>query len=105
VETLIALGILGVVVPASLNAFGVIFLAEIRLRELTRKASGAEWWFSRLDLPVSQAGVDAMPREEERGKMRFSWETEKADHGALRVTLRVSNGAPGDVPFVMTRVY
>jgi type II secretory pathway component PulJ len=104
VEVLLALCILGAAVPAALNAFGVAFMSEIRLRALSSKAFGAEWWFNRLDLPVSLAALDGMPRTDESGRMRFSWETENESSGALRVTLSVSDGARGDVPLVMSRV-
>jgi hypothetical protein len=105
VEVLFALGILGVAIPAALDAFGAVLMSEIRIRELSRKAFGAEWWFNSLELPVSPTVLDAMPRADESGKMRFSWEIEEEAYGAFRVTLRVSNGALGDVPFVMSRVY
>jgi hypothetical protein len=105
VEVLFALGILGAVIPAALSAFGAVLMSEIRVCGLPRKAFGAEWWFNRLELPVSSVVLDAMPRADESGKMRFSWETEEEAHGALRVTLRVSNGALGDAPFVTSRVY
>jgi hypothetical protein len=104
VEILLALGILGAAMPAVLNAFGVAFMSEIRLHALSRKAFGAEWWFNRLELPVSSAALDGMPRKDESGRMHFRWETENESYGTLRVTLSVSDGARGDVPFVMSRV-
>jgi hypothetical protein len=104
VEVLVALGILGTVIPASLGAFGVVFASEIRVGEVSRKAFGAEWWFNRLEFPVSPANLESMPRADESGRMRFSWETENEAYGAVRVTLSVSGETPGDVPFVTTRV-
>jgi hypothetical protein len=105
VEALFALGILGAAIPAAFSAFGSAFMAEIRIHEASRKAFGAEWWFNRLEPPVSAAALDAMPRADEQGKTRFSWEAEKDAHGALQVTLSVSNGALDDVPFVTSRVF
>ena len=80
-------------------------MAEIRIHEASRKAFGAEWWFNRLELPVSASALDSMPRADERGKMRFRWETEDGAHGSVRVTLSVTDGALGDVPFVISRVF
>ncbi|MDR2175505.1 MAG: hypothetical protein LBO82_06165 [Synergistaceae bacterium] len=104
-EVLIAACILGAVLPPVFSAFGSIFMSEVRVHEASLKAFGAEWWFNRLELPVSAAALDAMPREDERGRMRFRWETEKDAHGALRVTLSVSGRAWGDVPLVTSRVF
>jgi hypothetical protein len=104
-EVLLALGILGAILPAAFSAFGAAFMSEMRIRETSRKAFGAEWWFNRLEIPVSAVALNAMPRADERGKMRFRWKTESDARGALRITLSVTNGAPGDAPFVMSRVF
>ncbi|MDR1650053.1 MAG: hypothetical protein LBR71_07305 [Synergistaceae bacterium] len=105
VEVLFALGIAGVVIPAALDAFGAVLMSEARIREVSCKTFGAQWWFNRLEFPVSPVVLNAMPSVDERGKMRFSWEMEEDSHGAFRVTLKVSNGASGDAPFVTSRAY
>jgi hypothetical protein len=98
---------LGLIIPPSLDALGAVFAAEMRIHERERKVSRAEWWFSRLEFPVSQAQIDAAPRTDESGATRFDWETETLPHqyNALRVTLHVSNGTGSDVPFTLTRIY
>ena len=105
IEVLLALAILGIALPALFSAFGTVFMAEIRIHEVSRKAFCAEGWFSRLELPVSAAALSAMPRADENGKTRFRWETEKDACGAILVTLSVSNGALGDIPFVTSRAF
>ena len=105
IEILIALGILAVIVPVSLEAFSTVYTSELRLYERAEKASCAAWWFNRLELPLSPSGLDEAPRVDESGRMRFIWEMSPSEHGASRVTLFVTNGAPGDVPFKETRVY
>jgi type II secretory pathway component PulJ len=104
-EVLIALGVLGVIVPTSLDAFGTAFSAELRIHQRADKASYAEWWFNQLEFPVSPADIDAAPRRDALGKMRFEWETKPLANDALQVTLRVSNGSPADAVFTAIRVY
>ncbi|MDR2179892.1 MAG: hypothetical protein LBP21_06265 [Synergistaceae bacterium] len=105
VEVLVALGVLETVVLASIDAFGTAFVAELHIQERARKAACAEWWFNRLEPPVSQASVEKAPRADEYGKMRFEWETIPGGYNTLRVILRVSNGSGSDVPFIISRVY
>ncbi|MDR1979457.1 MAG: hypothetical protein LBQ42_12050 [Synergistaceae bacterium] len=105
VEILVALGVLETVVLTSIEAFATAFTAELRIQEKANKASYAEWWFNRLGFPVSQADIDAAPRTDEYGKMRFDWDTTPGDHNTFYVTLRVSNGTGTDVPFTISRVY
>jgi hypothetical protein len=105
VEVLVALCVLGLVIPSSLEALGTVFSAEIRIHQWARKASYAEWWFDRLEVPVSQSVIDAAPRTNDSGAVRFDWETEFCEYGALRVTLHVSNGTGFDVPFTLSRIY
>ena len=105
VEVLVALGVLEVVVLTSIQAFGTVFATELQIQERARKASYAEWWFNRLESPVSQAKIDKAPRTDEHGKMRFEWSTVPGGHNTLHVTLRVSNGSDSDVPFTLSRVY
>ena len=103
VEILIALGVLAVVVPVSLNAFGTVFTAEFRIHERVEKASCAEWWFNQLNFPVQATDLNKAPQC--YGKMNFTWEASSSAHDALRITLRVTNGEPSDVPFTESRVY
>ncbi|MDR1377054.1 MAG: prepilin-type N-terminal cleavage/methylation domain-containing protein [Synergistaceae bacterium] len=105
VEVLVALGILGTVVLGSLETFGMAFTMELRIQEQARKASYAEWWFNRLEFPLTQAKVDKAPRTDEYGGTRFEWSTVPGDYNTLRVILRVSNGSKSDTPFVTSRVY
>jgi hypothetical protein len=104
-EILIALCVLGVIVPPSIEALGIAFATELRIHERARKAFYAEWWFNRLELPVSQSMIDAAPPMDESGTMYFSWETEVCEYDAIRITLHVSNGTESDVPFTVSRVY
>jgi hypothetical protein len=104
-ELLIALSVLGAMIPALLGAFETVFLSGLQSNEYTNRISGAEWWFNRLETPARQADVDAMPRTDGSGKLRFRWETKMSEHGALHVTLSVSGGSETDAPFVTTRVY
>jgi hypothetical protein len=105
VEVLVALGVLGTVILSSLETFGMALVMELRIQERARKASCAEWWFNRLEPPLSQAKVDESPRAHESGGMIFTWSTIPGDYNTLRVILRVSNGSESDVPFVVSRVY
>ncbi|MDR1875797.1 MAG: hypothetical protein LBQ90_12395 [Synergistaceae bacterium] len=104
IELVISLCVLGMMIPAFLGAFGTAFPAGLRIGERADRACGAEWWFNRLEFPVLPS-LGAMPRTDETGKLRFGWEAETGDWGAVRVTLTVSGGARADAPFVMTRVY
>ena len=103
VEVLMALGVLGLVIPASLNAFGTVFVAEIRIQARVEKTESADWWFNQLSFPVYIADLNNAPQS--RGRMRFTWETSSGAHGALHITLHVSSGAPFDVPLTVSRVY
>jgi hypothetical protein len=102
---MLSIGILGAVLPGALSAFGSVFMSEMRIHEASRKVFGAEWWFNRLELPVSVSALNAMPRADGHGKTLFRWETEGGAYGAVRVTLSVSNGALDDAPFVTSRVF
>jgi len=104
VEVLIALCVLGIVVPASFSAFGNTFLAGLKVRENAYMISSAEWWFSRLPSPVDKTDIDAAPKVDERGRARFEWETEDLDNGAISVTLRVIASALGS-PFTIRRIH
>jgi hypothetical protein len=103
VEILTALGVLGVIIPTSLDAFGVVFMAEVFIHERVAKASSAEWWFNQLEFPVSPADVGAAPQTD--GRMRFRWETTPGAHDTLEIILYVSNGALSDAPYKESRVY
>jgi hypothetical protein len=102
VEVLIALSVLMVLIPVALGDFGTVFAAGARLQERAAKAAWAEWWFNRLESPASPGTVDAAPRGD--GQARFSWQVTPSAYGALRVTLSVTNGVAGDVPFTQSRV-
>ena len=104
VEVLMALCVLGIVVPASLGALGNAFMAELRIHESAYMISAAEWWFSRLKFPMHSADIDAAPRVDKYGKARFDWDTENLDNGAIRVTLRVY-GRFSAAPFTVSRIY
>ena len=104
IEVLIALCVLGIVVPASLGALGNVLAADIKVRENAYMVSSAEWWFSRLTFPVHDADIDAAPRVDNRGKARFDWETENLQNGAIRVTLRV-RGSLSASPFTVSRIF
>jgi hypothetical protein len=82
-----------------------MFAWELKAHDSARRASAAESWFNRLGFPLSPEDVEAMPRADAHGGLRFSWETAPCGYGAFRVTLSVSNGAPGDIPFIESRVY
>ena len=83
VEILIALDILAVVVPVSFGALSTVFTSELRLHQRAEKALCAEWWFNRLETPLSASGLSAAPQMDGRGKMRFSWEASPLEYGAL----------------------
>ena len=104
IEVLIALCVLGIVVPASLGALGNVLAADLKFRESAYIVSSAEWWFSRLTFPVYEDDIDASPRMDNYGKARFDWETEKLHNGAIRVTLRVMGRLSGS-PFTVSRIY
>ncbi len=105
VEILVALLILGLVIPVSFGAFGSSFMIGFRMREYADKVAYAEWWFNRLECPVSQTAIEAMPRADSEGRMHFSWTAVGGDYGSIRVVLSVSNGSKSDNPFVISRVY
>ena len=104
VEVLIALCVLGMVVPASLGALGYVLAADLKIHENAYMVSSAEWWFGRLTFPVHEAGIDAAPRMDSHGKARFDWETEILHNGAIRVTLRVMGRLSGS-PFTVSRIF
>ena len=104
IEVLVALCVLGIAVPASLDALGNAFVAEFRVHESAYMISAAEWWFARLSFPVHRPDIDASPRADEYGRARFEWTTEDLDNGAIRVTLRVYGRSSG-MPFTVSRVY
>ncbi len=105
VEILVALLILGLLIPVSFGAFGSSFMIGLRTREYADKVAYAEWWFNRLECPVSPISIEAMPRSDFKGRMHFSWSTIAGDYGTVRVALSVSNGSKSDIPFVISRVY
>ena len=104
VEVLMALCVLGIVVPTSLGALGSVLMADMKVHESVYMVSSAEWWFSRLEFPVHRADIDAAPRIDEHSKIRFDWETEDLHNGAIRVTLRVHGRLSGSV-LTVSRVY
>ena len=104
IEVLMALIVLGIVVPASLGALGGVLTADLKVLESAYLISSAEWWFGRLTFPVSRDDVDAAPRADEHGKVRFDWETEGLHNGAIRVTLRVY-GRLSRAPFTVSRIF
>ena len=104
VEVIMALCVLGIVVPVSLSALGDVLTANLKIHENVGMISSAEWWFSRLTPPVHRADIDAAPREDRHGKARFEWETENLHNGAMRVTLRVIGRLSGSV-LTVSRVY
>ena len=103
VEILMTLCVLGLVIPASLSAFGIVFMAELRIHEHVEKAESAEWWFNQLNFPVHVPDLNDAPQS--HGRMHFTWESRLGDHGALHITLHVTNRAPLDVPLTVSRVY
>ena len=104
VEVLMALCVLGIVVPAALGALGSVLTADLKVRENAYMISAAEWWFNRLTFPVHRADIDASPREDGYGKARFDWKTEKLHNGAILVTLRVMGRFPGS-SFTVSRIF
>ena len=104
VEVLMALCVLGIVVPASLGALGSVLMADLKVHESAYMVSSAEWWFSRLESPVRRAGIDAAPKVDGHSKIRFDWETEDLHNGAIRVTLRVHGRLSGSL-LTVSRVY
>ena len=104
VEVVIALCVLGIVVPASLGALGNVLMAELKVHENAYMMSSAEWWFGRLTFPVHEDDIDAAPRTDNYGKARFDWETEFLQNGAIRVTLRVTGPLSGS-PFTVSRIF
>ena len=103
VEILIALAVLGALIPVSLNAFATTFTAAVRIHERVEKAAGAEWWFNQLSFPTHISELNGAPRR--HGRMSFAWETRAGPHNTLHITLRVTNGSPSDVPFTESRFY
>ncbi|MCL2009905.1 MAG: hypothetical protein FWG71_05090 [Synergistaceae bacterium] len=104
IEVLVALCVLGIVVPPALGALGGVLAAELKFHENARMISSAEWWFSRLTFPVYGHDIDAAPREDKYGKTRFEWDTENLENGAIRVTLRV-HGRFSVLPFTVSRIF
>ena len=103
VEILTALGVLGVIIPTSIDAFGAVFMAEIFIHERVAEAAGAEWWFNQLEFPVSPADVDAAPQTD--GKMRFRGKKTPGAHGTLEIILYVSNGTLSGAPYKAYKAY
>ena len=103
VEVLMALFVLGIVIPTSLGALGNTFMAELKVHESAYLISSAEWWFSRFTFAVSEADINAAPKVDMHGVTRFDWETENLDDGAIMVTLRVYGRLPGP-PLTIKRV-
>ena len=104
VEVLIALCVLGIIVPASLSALGDALVAELKIQENAGLVSSAEWWFSRLTYPARRADLDAAPRVDEYGKARFAWDIKDLENGAVQVTLRVYGRFQGS-RFTVSRIY
>ena len=104
VEVLMALLVLGIVIPTSLGALGNVLTAELKIMDNACMISSAEWWFSRLTFPVSTGDIDTAPRTDRHGKVRFEWDTEGLDNGAVRVTLRVYGHLPAP-PLTISRIF
>ena len=104
VEVLIALCVLGVVVPTSLDALGNVFMMGLKIHEKVCVISAAEWWFTSLPLTVSRSDIAAAPREDDSGRVRFEWESEELGNDAIRVTLRAT-GKFSHTPFTISRIY
>lgn len=104
-EALITLCVAGCVLPVTLDAFGTVILAIHHIGTNADRAFGAEWWFNRLKLPVSHAGISVMPETDSTGKLRFEWKAEEEKYGSIRITLYVRVGSLSGVPFVLSRVY
>jgi len=104
VEVLIALCLLGIVLPASLETLGTVLMAELKMQEKTHMISSAEWWFNRLTHPVNMTKINAAPLVDRFEKVRFEWETEDLINGAIRVTLFVYGRLPGP-PLTINRIY
>lgn len=105
IEAIVTLCVLGVLLPGGLQAFGNIFLFGLRINDTADKAFCAEWWFNRLEPPVSRQTLAAMPQRDAAGKMRFRWEAEEGNDGTFHIILYVTNASNNDVPFVIHRVY
>ena len=104
VEVLVALCVLGIVVPVSLDALGNAFMADFKVKENAYMISAAEWWFTNLPPMAHIADVDAAPRVDVHGRASFAWETENLGDGAFRVTLRVV-GRFSKTPLTISRIY
>ena len=104
VEALMALCVLGIVVPTSLGALGSVLMADLKVNESAQVMSSAEWWFNRLTFPAHKADINAAPRTDAHGKARFDWEIEDLHNGAILVTLRVYGRLPGP-PFTVRRIF
>ena len=104
IEILMALCVLGIVVPTSLGSLGNVLAAELKFHVNSYAISSAEWWFSRLTLPVSRAEIDAAPRMDRHGKVRFDWDSKDLNNGAISVTLRVYANYAAPI-FTVSRIF
>ncbi|MDR1731175.1 MAG: hypothetical protein LBR61_03690 [Synergistaceae bacterium] len=105
VEVLTSLCILGFALPVCLEALGMLFLLGLRINGYADRAFGVDWWFNRLERPVTLSSLEAMPRRGPSGKLHFQWEARVGDNGAVAVTLYVSDGLKWAGPLVESRVY
>jgi len=89
VEVIMSLFVLAIIMPTSLGALGSVLMVGLKTQENAYLISSAEWWFTRMTFPVYIDDIDAAPRADRHGKIRFDWDTEGLENGAIRVTLRV----------------
>jgi len=104
VEVVISLFVLAIIMPASLGALGSVLMVGLKTHENAYMISSAEWWFTRLTFPVCVTDVNASPRVDRHGKVRFDWNTEALVNGAVRVTLRVY-GNLAERPLTVVRIF
>ena len=103
-ETLMALFILGLILPPIFQSQSGGLMAVESLRRMDACQYGAQWWFSRLPDPVTEASLAAMPTATPAGDVNFTWEAQSGDYGSLVVTLAARAGASG-APLSLTRAY
>ncbi len=89
IETLTALVIAGLILPAVLDSVLMAVKAQMHIYRMENYIYASNWWFNRLEYPVTEAALEAMPVNLPCGKFRFDWVSERGIYGDLRVTLTV----------------
>ena len=103
-EILTALFILGLVLVPIFQAQSSGIMGVDGLRRLDACQYGVQWWLAHLPTPVTPASLEAMPETTPDGDVRFSWETQPGENGALVVTLTARDRG-SDAPFVLSRIF